>query len=278
MPQPATADQSGEVLRPGCSVLLRDEDSVQVGLRPPLAVRLPRTHEVIALLRSLECGGAPPTPTAATTSALRALRSAGLLVPAETTTSPAARAQFGSTAAPRHHRRRRHHVAVRGSGAPEDLLTPLLDDAGLTRDDRAPTVVLVVATGTLRRSELDPLLRDGLPHLVVAHGPEGHRLGPFVDPGRTACLRCVDAAESADDPRLPLLLEQAAGADGVPPPDPLLERIALGWAVRDLARWAEGDQPSTWSTTVDIGPTAPPVLTPRLRHPHCGCAWDTLLA
>jgi hypothetical protein len=99
-----------------------------------------------------------------------------------------------------------------------------------------------------------------------------------VVPGSTACLRCVDAHESQADPRLPLLLEQAADADHAPPPlDPLVVTMALTWAVRDLARYAEGDEPSTWSATVDIGASGPPTLTRWLRHPDCGCAWDTLL-
>ena len=82
------------------------------------------------------------------------------------------------------------------------------------------------------------------------------RIGPFVEPGRTACLRCVDAHEAEVDPRLPFLVEQAAMAtDGGEPVDPVLDRLALAWAVRDLCRYLEGDEPSTWSATVDLGPT-----------------------
>ena len=48
-------------------------------------------------------------------------------------------------------------------------------------------------------------------------------------------------------------------------------------AVRDLAGFVDGEEPSTWSTTVDLGPSGAPVLTRWGRHPWCGCAWDGFL-
>lgn len=274
----ATAGSSDAVtmLRPGCPVLLRDADTVQVGLSEPLAVRLPRRPEVVALLRALETGTTSPPPGA--TDALTRLRQAGLVVDRSDATIPgSAWAQFGSEAPRRQRHRRRHRVGIVEEGLGGTLLDDLLQEAALVRDDAAPTVVLVAASGTVRRGRIDPLLRAGVPHLVVTGHPRGFRVGPFVDPGLTACVRCVDAEEATRDPRLPLLLEQAADGVGVPAPDPLLTHLALAWAVRDLARWAEGERPSTWSATVAVDATRTPVLTPRLRHPHCGCAWDELL-
>jgi len=145
-------------------------------------------------------------------------------------------------------------------------------------DDRT-LVHLVVVTGTVDREVLDPLTRGTVPHLVVSGGAAGRRVGPFVEPGRTACLRCVDAHESLRDPRRPLLVAQAADqAAEVPPPrDPLLDQLALAWAVRDVVRYLEGDEPSTWSTTVDIGPGGVPAAVRWGRHPWCGCSWDAVL-
>lgn len=265
-------------LRPRCPVVLRDDDTLQVGLQPPMAVQLPRHPDVAELLDALAAGSPDHPRTATAVAALRTLRAASLLVPADDPLpSSAAWAQFGESAGERAEQRRAHRVAISAPDHTAALAGALLEEAQLSRDDAEPTVWLLIDPGVVRRARLDPLQRAGIPHLVVSGTPQGHRVGPLVEPGLTACLRCVDAEEATDDPRLPLLVEQAARVPDVPPPDPVLERLALTYAVRDLTRWAEGDQPSTWSATVDIGPTAAPEITPRLRHPHCGCAWDALL-
>jgi hypothetical protein len=102
-----------------------------------------------------------------------------------------------------------------------------------------------------------------------------------VVPGSTACLRCVDAHHTDADPAWPLLVRQhhdAAArdrADGVPEPlDPLLAELAVAWLVRDLATYADGRRPSTWSATVTLHAHLERVETRAwLRHPACGCAW-----
>ena len=55
----------------------------------------------------------------------------------------------------------------------------------------------------------------------------------------------------------------------------LLVAVAAFWAARDLLRFVEGERPSTWSTSFDLGPSAAPVAREWRRHPHCGCAWDS---
>ena len=99
-------------------------------------------------------------------------------------------------------------------------------------------------------------------------------VGPFVAPGTTACLRCVDAHCTDADPAWPLLVRQYAAAsardraDGVPEPvDPLLASLALAWAARDLACYVDGGRPSTWSATVTLHPRPDHVWRPA---PGCG--------
>ncbi len=107
-------------------------------------------------------------------------------------------------------------------------------------------------------------------------------VGPFVVPGRTACLRCLDAHHTDADPAWPLLVRQYAAAcsrdraDGAPEPvDPLLATLALAWAARDLAAYVDGGRPSTWSTTVTLHPRPDEVESQAwLRHPACSCSWD----
>jgi len=269
------------VLWPGVPVVRRDANTLQVGLHPPLAVRVPDAPEVRALLASLRRGEPPGDLTAVAARALDSLVAAGLAFPAApapaTREVTVAQAQFGADGVRRLAARAHHRIGLRADERSVGTLADLLASTGLTVDDAAPSVWLVVTSGPVTRETIDPLVRAGAPHLVVSGGAGGRRIGPFVEPGRTACLRCVDAHEAEADPRRPFLVEQAALASaGDEPVDPVLDRLALAWAVRDVCRYLEGDEPSTWSATVDLGPTAAPHLVRWLRHPHCGCAWDLL--
>ena len=171
-----------------------------------------------------------------------------------------------------------------------DDLERLLTKAGIGgqrsprgRKQEASTSPLgvLVGVGEPHRVVTDPWLREGTAHLVVRLS-EGHAtVGPFVAPGKTACLRCVDAHHTDADASWPLLVEQYARlsghdrADGIPEPvDSLLASVAVSWAARDLASYAEGRRPSTWSTTISFDPHLTSVETRSwLRHPECGCAW-----
>ena len=137
-----------------------------------------------------------------------------------------------------------------------------------------PTVTLLVSVGEPPRSHVDRLVREDHPHLLLALDAGRARLGPFVVPGVTACLRCLDAHLGERDPRRALVLEQLEDAGGPPGPyDPVLAHAAAALAVRDLTSYAEGERPATWSSTITVG--ADLALPHRTwpRHPHCGCSW-----
>ncbi len=278
---PTTATRTRWALRPGHPVLRRDPDTLQVGLVPPRSVRLPDRPAVRDLLSALVARRDPGPLDPEAEVALSALMAAGLVLDRAYDAGPPPDepdlALFGTDAARRRAVRGAVPVGVRGDALAG--LDALLGSAGLVRDDERAVVWLVVSAGVTSRDALDPLMRAGTPHLVVEGVGGARRLGPFVEPGRTACLRCVDAHEAATDPRLPFLLDQAAAsAAAYPPPvDPVLDRLAAAWAVRDLTRYAEGDQPSTWSATVTVGATDAPALTRWRRHPQCGCAWDVIV-
>jgi bacteriocin biosynthesis cyclodehydratase domain-containing protein len=139
--------------------------------------------------------------------------------------------------------------------------------------------VLLVSPGPLPRDVLDPFVRDGRAHVVVAPAGGGLTVGPFVAPGLTACLRCVDAHLAEHDPRRAVVLEQCGRQPPAPvePRDPTLLALALAWAVRDVIRFVDGVEPATWSATVSIGADAMPVRRSWHRHPHCGCSWGDAL-
>src|SRR5918993_1493056 len=266
-------------LRPGVPVLRRDADTLQVGLHPPHVARVPDTSDVRSMLDALRVGDSPTELSPVAARVLDDLLTAGLALPSVPDTTAAqrvAQAQFGADGVRRLADRSGHRIGVRADGPVRAIIAELLTLAGLEVDD-APSVWLVVGSGPIVRESIDPLVRAGAPHLLVSGDAGGRRIGPFVEPGRTACLRCVDAHEAEADPRRPFVVEQAALAStGDEPVDPVLDRLALTWAVRDLCRYLEGDEPSTWSATVDIGPVDAPRLVRWLRHPHCGCAWDLL--
>ncbi|HET6166643.1 MAG TPA: TOMM precursor leader peptide-binding protein, partial [Marmoricola sp.] len=169
-------------------------------------------------------------------------------------------------------------VAVTGSLGAVDP-TPLLRAAGVPVGP-TPTHALVLGVGEIDRGDLDTLVRDRIPHVVVRVVEGTAVVGPFVDPGHTACLRCLDAHAAMRDPRaatLPTLHARAAAdrRDGVAEPvDSALATLAVAWAVRDLVTHVEGDRPSTWSATVRLAAGLRSVVqTEWLRHPACGCGW-----
>jgi hypothetical protein len=228
------------LLRPGVGLARRDAAHLQLGTDPPLAAVLPDSRAVRLLLVELANGSPLTTLDATTAPVLDALVAAGLVVAAD---ADAARADRRA--------RCRIHLDV-----PDGVLP------------------LVWSEGDPPRTRLDDWMRSGTPHLVVREGPGGPLLGPYVVPGVTACLRCVDAHLGEQDPRRALVVEQVATTPPLRPfePDPALRALAVAWTVRDIVAAAEGEAPATWSATVALG-LLPPTVTAYRRHLHCGCAW-----
>jgi hypothetical protein len=239
------------VLRPGLHVVRRDDHHLQVGIDPPWRVVVPDRPGVRRLLGALADGRPAAPETDAEHRALLALTEAGML------TEP--------------QRPARHTVAVHAPGDGGDEAVRMLRAAGCEVGDGP--VALVLSPGEVVRADADSHLRDGRPHLLVAAGAHGWTLGPFVEPGASACLRCVDAHRAEHDPRRALVVEQLAGLSAAPE-DPALASLAAAWAVRDLLTHLDGERPSTWSATVEVGPDLRPHRQVWSRHPHCGCSWS----
>ena len=287
------------MLRPGTHVLDRGEGEVQVGLDPHTALVLPGTPSVRDSLRLLTSSADLGAYDEAST--LRLLEGHGALIDERDlmpllgdddvsphTTAALARAVGPSAATARRARReRRTHTRSFGpDGADQlrDSFVALARAAGLNERSgtTAPDCGVLVGAGEPDRELLDGWVRDGTPHVLVRLTEGRAVVGPFVVPGATACLRCLDAHCTDADPSWPLLVRQYANAssrrraDGVPEPvDPLLAALALAWAARDLASYVDGLRPSTWSATVTIHPSLSTLETRQwLRHPACGCSWE----
>lgn len=255
-------------LLPGLRLVRRDADHVQLGVDPPRCAVLRDLPEVRRLVSDLAVGNRPPSPGPEAERALAAIIDAGLLV--------------ADDSAERRDRVARARFRVDATPEVTAGVTGLLGAAGAQPAGRAdpPDAVLVVTQGEVPRGRLDPLVRDEVPHLLVRdHGHEAV-VGPFVVPGHTACLRCVDAHLGELDPRRGLAVEQAASQEPLvtPPVDATLRAVALSVAVRDLVSFVEGDPPATWSATITVGRPLDLVPVPWLRHPACGCAWADLLS
>lgn len=285
---PALPEQPA--LRPGLFVTRHDDHRLQVGIDPPQRVVVPDLPDVRRLLGALAQGCALPLPAEQTWPVLRRLCEADLLVDARALAASTARgpapavraawAQFGSETSERLTARASARVGVSGDDEAGAHAIRLVRDSGveITGEESLADAWLVVSDGETPRARIDPLVREGVPHLLVSGALGSVRLGPFVAPGTTACLRCLDAHRAEVDPRRSLVVEQVTSQPRQSLGDPVLQALAVAWAVRDLLRFVEGEMPSTWSTTFDVGPVAAPVGRTWTRHPHCGCSWDEMLA
>lgn len=289
------------ILRPGTHLLTRTDGSVQLGLDPGAAVVLDDSpalrsallgsdtedagvaelHEaglvvdertVLPLLAEDRTGGVP-----------RAAASALALSAGVTAPEAAARREGCSVEVVRFG----HPAATSLVSSAERLLaTSGVRTTGGTTGrrrarGRAPRLGLLVGAGEPDRELADRWLREGVTYTVVRIVEGRAVLGPFVEPGVTACLRCVDAHHTDSDPDWPLLVRQLAElcvrdrADGVPEPvDPALGEVAVGWACRDLLTHLDGGRPTTWSATLtldaDLGGLERRAWR---RHPECACSW-----
>lgn len=286
------------LLRPGVRVCRREDDHLQLGLAFHLAVVAPDSEPIRAVLAGLR-NGVPPGPVAELTPAVfrfcSDLLEHGLVLDADDFFSSlgpvrgrerreslsAYLAEKGESGSELLERRRRTGVRVEHRGVPRAArrLDDLLVSGGVTTGARDEAVVAVlVARGEIDRNHLDDWVRADVPHLLVSSSEGIVRVGPFVSPGQTACLRCIDAHLADRDPRRPLIVAQYAepGAprDGLPEPihHDLLE-MALLWASRDLLNWIDGERPRTWSTTITFDPALEMRRTPWPQHAACGCGW-----
>lgn len=288
------------ILLPGTHVLRRDADTLQVGLEPDERVLLPDTprHRRLVLEPPAGTQVAPLEPVLLPDDA--PLRSA--LPPLDSTDpestwvrhSLASRARVGAMR--REPRRVSTDVIVLvqayGGRLGECIaadLRGLLRRAGLPapaqrrpgpRTGAAPQELLVVVgVGEPLRRRLDECVEDGTPHLVLRFVEGRAVLGPFVVPGRTACMHCVDLHRTDADHAWPLLLEQYSRltrhdrSDGVPEPvDAALAAVATGWAVRDVAAHLTGQAPVTRSRTFTMTPELVEVVLQEWpQRPDCGC-------
>ncbi|MCZ4497767.1 MAG: hypothetical protein JWQ74_320 [Marmoricola sp.] len=279
------------VLAPGLAVLVRAPGELQIGRSDRHRLVVADSPAVRRTLAVLGRGETPPgdDETRQVLDELApVLRDGDALVrpglpPAEVA---AIALRHPASAEDRLGSRRSARIWVLGDWSPDPslllassgLASSGLASSGLASDSgptKGATVALVLCHGDLDRHTSDALVRSRVPHLLLRAVESEIILGPFVGPGATACLRCLDAHQSDEDPSYRAPTPAAVRYDGVPAPcDSALGTVALGWAVGDLVRYVEGDLPTTWSATVTFTPGQTSVdAVPWSRHPACGCSW-----
>jgi bacteriocin biosynthesis cyclodehydratase domain-containing protein len=171
--------------------------------------------------------------------------------------------------------RERHAVEVWGRGQVADGVRELASRHGLRTGSTDADVVVVASDHEPPRTWSDQAMADGRPHLWVAVRELVGVLGPFVDPGSSACLRCVDRARGEHDPCWHTLVESAALPRlHVHACDPLLAALVATWAVQEVVVWASGLRPQTSGQVLEIPLGVGGVESVRYQpHPSCGCGW-----
>jgi hypothetical protein len=278
-------------LRPGLRVTRRDDHHLQVGFDPALRVVLPDRPGVRRLFDDLAVGRRPALDDPDVRRSCHALAERGLLVDADEVARhlagglprPGVQAAFASSgpaAAAGLAARPGARIGVVADETWRAAAVRLLGSAGVpvAGAREAPAAYLLVsAGGEPDRTEVDPYLRRDAAHLIVRNVGARVTVGPFVAPGLTCCLRCVDAHGCDADPGHALVVEQHSPVADEPC-DPLLMQLALAWAVRDLVTYVEGGLPSTWSATVTTAADLDVDRRTWTRHPRCGCSWGDALA
>jgi hypothetical protein len=248
------------VLRPGLRVVRRDDAHLQLGLDDPDRVVLPDLPGLFDALRAL-----PLVPRdEGLHRVLDTLAGDGWII-------DGADADLGRRLAAR------SPLQLTADASLREVVSRACTVAGVRVDGGQATALRLVATvGEPRRALADDLMRLDIPHLWIAVFPASARLGPFVEPGRSACLRCIDAHHGDHDPRRATVLHQLGelpAAAGDTAYDAALAMLAAGWALRDVARHQDGERPALHSTTVTVTSDLEVTRREWLRHPHCGCAW-----
>lgn len=80
--------------------------------------------------------------------------------------------------------------------------------------DEVPTLgvpVVLLAHHVVQPQRAAALVSGDVPHLPVVLAPDRVEVGPFVEPGSTACLACVDAHRCDADPAWPQIAAQLIG-------------------------------------------------------------------
>ena len=150
---------------------------------------------------------------------------------------------------------------------------PALKSDGPNLPDLKSDVAVLV--GSRRQGIVDSLQQQGTAHLAVSACEAIGVVGPLVQPGRTACLRCLDLIKADHDPAWPLILAQLATREADPAAcDACLATAVAAQAAAQVIAFVD-QAPLADATTNGCVELALPSWQWRRRtwlpHPACVC-------
>ncbi len=158
----------------------------------------------------------------------------------------------------------------------QDAVVDLVSRARIRRRSGSPLDVALVVLAPPPSHDVttaERLRRDGVPHLAVDTVDGAGIVGPLVLPGRSACLRCLEAHRRDRDPTW-----VAAEGDGRPETAGSALAVAIA-ALATMQALTFLDEPHTGTVPATLDGTLelrPPDWRLRRRtwppHPDCGCA------
>ena len=306
LPQPPLPQRPR--LLPGLPVLWRGDGTVQIGLDPRHAVVVDRlSPDMVRVLRELDgrhtlqglldlgAQDGKDETRSELTGLLSALAGAGVL-DRDSTDSPVApqrepppgligdagiwALRTGRACADILAERGRTTVHVHGSGRVGDALVAMLRSAGtgtvrrVAKRSRSIPDFAVLIGPVLQDHQLrTTLMADGVPHLAVELHEVSAHVGPFVVPGRTSCLTCVDLRRSERDPAWGVVSSQLGT---LAPPEELIcahgaAVVAAGQLLLMLAHsGGAAGVPPTWNGAIELDPVRGKAFL-RALPPRQGC-------
>ena len=171
-------------------------------------------------------------------------------------------------------------VTVTGSGPTVDAMATTLAASGLkvrlVGEDvnaaaQAADVAVIVAQFVVNPEFYGLWLRRDRPHLPVVFGDTGAQIGPFVEPGVTACLYCMFRTKADTDPAWPALACQLWGTRSAADRGLVAAEaavIATRLVLERVTRATPGPATAVWLDAASGATRAVPCRP----HPECGCA------
>ena len=138
-----------------------------------------------------------------------------------------------------------------------------------------PDVVVVVERRVLRPDRYGRFTGDGTPHLPVVVREADVVVGPFVRPGRTPCVRCVEGHRADLDPQWPQLADQLRDPqrEVLDVEETTLAAVGSAIAASQVLVHLDGLTPRAATACIESGvPDAVPRLREVVSHPRCGCS------
>jgi bacteriocin biosynthesis cyclodehydratase domain-containing protein len=281
------------IIRPGLRILRRDVRTLQIGMGWPGVTWLPDSPALQAVLDAIDgfrdsagvvlAAAASGLPVADCSAALDQLIDVGAVVDRSASRRPDCGepawaalwllAGRDSTAAEIFGLRRSCRVHVSGDGPVAEQLSELLPQAHLSVADDAASADLWVLADVKEppRRRSDDAMRSGLPHVWGYLRDVVGVVGPFVVPGTSACLRCVDRTRTELDPVW--FAATSSPPSPVPPIDPILAAAVAALVAQDIVLWARGHPPQSLDAVVEIAYDGRVERHSRPQHPECGCGW-----